>query len=148
MSKFGQASAAKLTLAHPDLQKIFNLAISRSPVDFAIVDTERSIEQQRDYFKSGKSKLNPDNPEHLKKAKHLQRPAMAVDIVIWIPAKVGLAYDHNHLCLVAGVITSCARELRSTGQITHDMVWGGNWDGDGEIITDQTFNDLPHFELI
>jgi hypothetical protein len=26
--------------------------------------------------------------------------------------------------------------------------WGGNWDMDGEPITDQDFQDLVHFELI
>ena len=25
--------------------------------------------------------------------------------------------------------------------------WGGDWDGDGDF-SDQTFHDLPHFELV
>jgi peptidoglycan L-alanyl-D-glutamate endopeptidase CwlK len=25
--------------------------------------------------------------------------------------------------------------------------WGGNWDRDGEPVTDQDFQDLVHFEL-
>jgi hypothetical protein len=33
-------------------------------------------------------------------------------------------------------------------KITSKLKWGANWDMDGEIITDQGFMDLPHFELI
>ena len=33
------------------------------------------------------------------------------------------------------------------GKITHRLRWGFNWDMDGEIGTDQRFQDMPHFEL-
>jgi len=29
-----------------------------------------------------------------------------------------------------------------------DLRWGGNWDMDGEPITDQDFQDLVHFEEV
>jgi peptidoglycan L-alanyl-D-glutamate endopeptidase CwlK len=45
------------------------------------------------------------------------------------------------MCYLAGVIQCAAAELG------YDLRWGGNWDGDGEIIKDQKFNDLPHFEI-
>jgi hypothetical protein len=37
--------------------------------------------------------------------------------------------------------------LLNQGRITHELVSGLNWDSDGEIITDQKFQDLVHFEL-
>ena len=38
--------------------------------------------------------------------------------------------------------------LKEEGIISHDIRWGFNWDRDGIIISDQNFQDGPHFELI
>lgn len=147
-NKFGAASAARLSTCHIDLQKIFNVAIRRSHIDFSIVEGQRSYELQKQYFEQGKSRLNPDNPEHLKSAKHLMNPSMAVDIVAFVPTNRAMAYDAKHLSFIAGVVIAVAEELFSKGEISHLIRWGGNWDADGEIIEDQDFDDLPHFELI
>ena len=42
--------------------------------------------------------------------------------------------------MLAGAMISNADELDIS------IRWGGDWNGDG-TLTDQTFNDLPHFEL-
>ena len=65
-----------------------------------------------------------------------------------MPGRNDLAYDFNHLSLIAGVVMSTAKRLKNEGKVTHGIRWGGNWDMDGQIITDQTFNDLPHVELV
>jgi peptidoglycan L-alanyl-D-glutamate endopeptidase CwlK len=145
---FGDASIARLTTCHQDLQRVMLDAIVRSPVDFSITEGHRSHEQQLRYFLAGKSKLDPRIPEHKNKAMHLYSPSRACDIAIFVPGKPGLTYDYNHLCVIAGVVFACAADLLNRQQITHRIRWGGNWDGDGEIIVDQTFNDLPHFELV
>lgn len=147
MFSFGKKSAQELSEGHDALQKIYNLAISRSMVDFSIVEVGRTVELQREYFKQGKSTLNPDNPAHFKHAMHLRTPSEAVDICVYVPGKPELAYCKLHLCFVSGVLWSCAKELFEKGEIDYVLRWGGNWDGDGEIIHDQKFDDLPHMEL-
>lgn len=117
-------------------------------VQFQLVDGARTIDEQRKLFASGKSKINPDKygqEELVKVAKHVvnkvEPKARAVDIVIRVAGKPALGYDRSHLCFVAGVITAVAKRRGIA------VRWGGNWDGDGEIITDQTFQDLVHFEI-
>lgn len=147
MGHFSDRSMAAVATCEPDLQLVLLTAVTRCKIDFAVSQGHRTVEQQREYFKAGKSKLNPDDPEQLKKAMHLRSPSMAADIVLCVPGKPDLAYDVRGLCYVAGVIQSVAAELLAAKKIRWGVRWGGNWDGDGEIITDQSFNDLPHFEL-
>ena len=47
-----------------------------------------------------------------------------------------------------GHINGVAEMLYKQGGITHKLRWGGNWDMDGEILIDQSFDDRPHVELI
>ena len=151
--KFGDASMAQVMSCHPDMQLVLIEAIHRSPIDFGVSQGRRTIEQQREYFKAGKSRLNPDDPAQLKRAMHLRAPSMAADIYVSVPEKVfmdgkKLAYDTAHLSLIAGVILSVANELYDRKLIKHRVRWGGDWDQDGCIIVDQEFDDLPHFELL
>lgn len=145
---FGDESIAKLATCHPDLQRVMLDAITRSPADFSITQGHRSFEEQLRFFLAGQSRLDPRIPEQKAKATHLYSPSMACDVAVWVRGKPQLAYDYNHLCVVAGVVLACAHGLLARHQITHRVRWGGNWDGDGEVIVDQTFNDLPHFELV
>lgn len=147
MYKFGKNSLEKLKTAHEDLQKIMFLAIKRSKIDFGISEGHRSIERQFSLFQQGKSKIDGKT----KKGKHNYMPSRAVDIYAYHPVsevRKRMAFDYKTLCYIAGVIDSCALELLRKGEITHKIRWGGNWDLDGELITDQKFDDLPHFELI
>lgn len=133
---------------HSSLLAVVQEAKKYSDVDFQLVDGARTVAEQRDLFKKGSSKVNPDayNPKELAKAaKHVVNEveplARAVDIVVSVPGKGSLGYDRSHLCYIAGVVMSQAKCMGIK------MRWGGNWDRDGEIITDQTFQDLVHFEL-
>jgi len=147
MNKFGTQSLGHLSTVHADMQKILRLSIKRSPVDFSLVEGQRSITRQRNLYKNKKSKLNPDNPSHLKAAMHLVLPkAMAMDFCVYVKGKK-LAYDIPHLCVIWGVMDSCAKELFAAGKTKHILRWGGNWDMDGEVISDQDFDDLCHIEL-
>ena len=145
--KFGKRSQKVRATVHADLQKILNLAIKRSPIDFSLTEGQRSITRQRNLFKNGKSKLNPDNPSHLRNAMHLKLPkSHAVDFCVYVKG-MKLAYDIPHLCVIWGVMDSCAKELYTAGKIKHILRWGGNWDMDGEVVSDQDFDDLCHVEL-
>jgi len=123
------------------------LAISRSKVDFGISEGYRSVERQNDLYRQGKSKI--DGLE--KKGKHNYNPSMAVDIYAYhsdLETRRKIVYDKTHLAYIAGIVQSCAVELYNQEAITHNIRWGGNWDSDGIIGLDQSFDDYPHFELI
>lgn len=144
--EFGKRSIEKISTCHPDLQKVMHLAISRSRVDFGISEGERSVERQQDLFHQGKSKIDGVT----KKGKHNYSPSLACDIYAYHPdpaTRRKIIYDTGSLCYIAGIVISCAEELKSKGEITHTIRWGGNWDRDGVILHDQSFDDLPHFEL-
>ena len=147
MYKLGKGSLKKLESVHHDLVKIIKLAITRTPVDFGISEGHRSLERQKELYDQGKSKIDGIN----KKGKHNYSPSLAIDLYAYHPdieVRKKLAYDVPTLCLIAGVIISCADELKAKGDIKHSVRWGGNWDNDGVILYDQSFDDLPHFELV
>lgn len=145
--KFGKRSIDNLDTCHRDLQKIAKLAITRSSVDFGVSEGHRSIERQQQLFQEGKSKI--DGVKRL--SKHNHNPSLAFDIYAFHADpefRQKLAFDTLVLAFIAGVLMSCAEELYEKGEITHKLRWGGNWDRDSIIIHDQSFDDLPHFELI
>lgn len=147
MYKLGKGSLKKLESVHHDLVKIIKLAITRTPVDFGISEGHRSIERQKELYDQGKSKIDGIN----KKGKHNYNPSLAIDLYAYHPdiaTRKKIAYDVPTLCIIAGVIISCADELKAKGDIKHGIRWGGNWDNDGVILYDQSFDDLPHFELV
>lgn len=43
---------------------------------------------------------------------------------------------------------SKSNQVLATVKLGIDIRWGGNWDMDGEPVTDQNFQDLVHFELV
>jgi hypothetical protein len=154
MKKFSQRSMIQIDTMESDLSKVFIEALKWSDIDFGITQGSRTVSQQQKYFDDGKSKINPKKytPEKLiEVAKHIVnnvKPlSRAGDIYIYVPLKKSLAYDIKHLCFVGGVITSTANRMFDNGEIEIKIRWGGNWDKDGEIITDQSFQDLPHFEI-
>ncbi len=140
---FGDRSKKNLDTCHSDLQLIASEAIKVTTIDFGVSEGHRSIERQNKLFKEGKSKIDGIN----KKGKHNYNPSLAFDIYIYIRGKGSLAYDERHLCFIGGLLTAIAKRLYSEGKISHILRWGANWDGDGELIYDQSFQDLPHFEL-
>jgi len=146
-NKFGNRSKEKLNTCHSDLQKIMNLSISRSVVDFGVSEGHRSLKRQKKLYDEGKSKIDGIS----RKGKHNYKPSLAVDIYTYHPdlaTRRKIAYSKEHLSYIAGIIQGCARELYEEGQVSHIIRWGANWDSDGIIALDHSFDDYPHFELI
>jgi peptidoglycan LD-endopeptidase CwlK len=142
MFRFGKTSKERLSTCHGDMQLIMNEAIKITNVDFGIAEGHRSIEMQQQYFKEGKSKIDGIS----KKGKHNYIPSLAVDIYPYF--ENGAKWDNEHLSYLAGIIHAVSEILFSSGKITHKIRWGGNWDMDGVILIDQSFDDRPHFELV
>ena len=158
MFDFGQRSKERLGLCHPDLMVIHYQAIQVSPIDYGIAETRRTQDRARMLFEEGRSQLDPSKGQF---SKHLGRTldyeidpdgvAFASDIYIWHKDATIRRQLNNHMptfAMVAGVILSVANRLYEDGSIQHRVRWGGNWDGDQQILIDQGFDDGPHFELV
>lgn len=160
MFEFSDISKKRLEEVHKDLQLVIYESLKYSPIDFGISQGYRSPETQFELFKKGRKFENGewiiDNPREIvtyldgynKKSKHNYNPSKAIDIYAYIPNKPHLAWNENHLSAIYGVIISTANRLFEENKISHKVVGGYNWDGDGEIITDQNFQDGPHFQLV
>lgn len=162
MFKFSDSSLKKLNTCHPDLVKVMMVAIELSDIDFTIVYGRRSIKEQQALYAQGRTTpgsivTNCDGVIH--KSKHnatlelyfgdkeaIDHKSEAVDIAAYVNGKI--SWKPTELCYIAGVVDIVAKMLYKEGEITHKIKWGGNWDGDGEIITDQTLIDLPHYQII
>jgi peptidoglycan L-alanyl-D-glutamate endopeptidase CwlK len=132
MPAFSQSSKKKLETCDPRLQLLFSQIVET--FDCTIVEGHRPEDKQNEYYETGKSRLP------WPKGKHNQLPSKAVDVGPFINGSV--SWDPKH-CLyfagfVMGVATSLGIKLR----------WGGDWDMDYEAMTDQSFQDLVHFELV
>jgi len=126
------SSKRKLSTCNLDLQRVVNKVAEKERVQ--VIEGRRSPERQRELLKTGKSKTLD--------SKHVTDGlSSAVDIIglnkdgeiDWNDTKAHYAFGER----VLKVAESMGVKLR----------WGGDWDGDGDY-TDQTFNDLVHFELL
>lgn len=149
MYTFGQVSNDRLNTCHPDLQLIMRRALRYSDVDFGIAEGHRSVERQKELYAQGRTKPGSivtwiDGVTKL--GKHNIKPSMAVDIFAFIEGKA--VWHGETISYLMGIIKATSEVLLEEGLISHKLRWGGNWDMDGEILTDQTADDRPHVELV
>lgn len=129
MPQFSQASLDNLGTVDERLQEIC-LSVIRT-YDFSVTEGYRSNERQAKLFRQGKSKLGPGQ------SKHNFMPSLAVDVV---PYPIDW-HDEERFYLLAGFM------FQAAAQHNVSIRWGGDWDRDW-IHTDQSFFDLPHFEIV
>ena len=90
MRPFDTTSELRLQKCDARLAGVLRKAQAETPYPFRIVQSNRTVEQQRAYFKAGRSKVNPDAYNNIaelyKKAKHITGPGMpfsrAVDVAL------------------------------------------------------------------
>ena len=129
MPKYSQKSKNQLATCHPDLQRVFNEVIKH--VDCTIIEGRRSIETQREYVRTGKSKTMD--------SKHLEQDdgySHAVDAMAY-PIDWN---DWKRNALFAGFVLGIARGMGV------DLRPGIDWDSDFNV-KEHDFLDAPHFEL-
>lgn len=131
MPKFSQRSLSRLETCHEDMQKLFKEVVKH--FDCTIIEGRRGKEAQDEYFRTGKSKLKWPNSKHNAQTPDLSR---AVDVA---PYPIDWK-DKERFYYFAGVVKGIAT------QMDIPLRWGGDWDQDTQVH-DQTFFDLPHFEL-
>jgi len=133
MKPMGDRSLKNLELVHPDMVKLVKLAHIVYPL--YVIEGKRSKERQAELLKSGASKTM--------NSLHCVDPlSLAVDIAPldfdW--KKAEHPNELRKCYYLAGVIKAIAH-FNNIG-----VRFGGDWDGDNDF-SDQTFNDLLHFEL-
>jgi len=134
---FSKASRNNLDTCNERLQLVIEKALSLGLIDFSVVGGTRSKGEQNRYYDLKKSKVRWPYSKHniLNKGDKCE----AADVVPFIRGKS--SYNTKHCCYLAGIIISVGK------QMSVKIRWGGNWDMDGEPITDQDFQDLIHFEM-
>lgn len=128
MSHFSKKSLAILETCHPDLQRLMHEVIK--VVDIIILQGHRTPEQHAEYLRNGTTKVA------YKESKHSFSPSLAVDIA---PYPINWK-DKKKFVYVAGIVLGIASQMGIS------LRWGGDWNSNHDL-TDQTFFDLPHFEL-
>lgn len=128
MPEFSQRSLDKLETCHEDLQRLFKEVVKH--FDCTILQGTRGEEEQNEYFAKGLSKVKFPNSEHN------SLPSKAVDVA---PYPIDWN-DKERFYYFAGVVKGIALSMGI------NIRWGGDWDSDNDL-KDQTFNDLPHYEI-
>lgn len=136
--KFGKSSLKHRGQIRENLVKVVDRALSYGIMDFSLTESVRSKEKQNEYYDEGKSEAKwPKGKHNVENEGDL---AMAVDFCPYINNKP--SWNKLHCCVLGGLLQAAAAELKIK------VRWGGNWDMDGEPITDQDFQDLVHMELV
>lgn len=133
MNNFGKGSLARLSTCDNSLQLLFNAVGKRYPC--TILEGHRDEERQNLLFEQGKSKVKFPH------GKHNSKPSKALDAA---PDPINWSNDRKNIARYyhfAGFVLAMANVMDIK------IRWGGDWDGDRDF-SDQTFDDLVHFELV
>lgn len=135
---FGSRSTSRLSQIDEDLADVCKLAISRSPIDFTVIEGRRTIERQKELYAQGRTAPGKIVTWTMK-SKHID--GKAVDLapcdgkgaILWND-KVGFKIIHE-------LMMEAAKELDVK------IRWGSDWNQNGRPFEKGEF-DSPHFELV
>lgn len=136
MPSFGKSSKDRLITCHPILQELMWRTVEER--DCSITCGHRNEVDQNQVYEKRLSRVRWPN------SKHNSLPSMAVDVVPW-PEK--WESESAFLDLYEVIRDSWASMVAENLTEDYCLRWGGDWDGDGDR-KDQTFDDLPHWELV
>lgn len=129
MPSFGKRSRKNLEQAHPLLQHLFGEVVKH--YDCSVLCGHRTREEQEICYETGVS--NKQWP----RSTHNTLPSLAVDVVPYPKLDwKDMNRFYHFVGFVMGVAKSLGINIRS----------GADWDRDMDL-KDQTFYDMPHFEL-
>jgi peptidoglycan L-alanyl-D-glutamate endopeptidase CwlK len=134
--RYSETSRRRLQTCHPLLQAVMIRAIGFQVVDISILEGHRLAERQTEMLETGRSKLGPW------KSMHSPFPALAVDAAPYFSDGRRIPWDSRDEWLRFAGVVEAAAALEEV-----QIRWGGDWDRDWNH-KDQTFHDLPHFEMI
>ena len=120
---FSKRSEKFLSEVNPSLKNIAKEALKITRIDFAIISGKRTIKEQKELVKKGKSKTL--NSRHLS--------GNAIDIAPIDPKTGKGKFDRT---LALEIATAFYQAAQNQGA---KIEWGGTW---------KNFEDIPHFELV
>lgn len=123
--RFSKSSLNRLSMAHDDLERVAVLALKYSKYDFGITCSLRTVEEQEQLVKEGKSQTM--------KSRHLpneQGASEAIDFAVYLNGSI--TWSMRYYRVVAQAFFRAAIELGI------EIEWGGLW---------ETFSDGPHVQL-
>lgn len=126
MPAFGTRSKERLRGVDTRLRNVLNEVVKF--YDITILEGMRTEDRQRELVAKGASQTM--------KSKHIE--GKAVDIA---PYPVPDWKNKDQFVYMAG------RVMQEADNQKIPVRWGGNWDRDNEVVTDQKFDDLVHFEI-
>jgi len=139
MPQFGQQSVRNLYECEQPLIDLFEEVVKHH--DCSIIEGIRSQEEQDKLYHAGKSKLRWPYGKHNVNA--AQPESRAVDVIPYpgVLDGVSIWQDLNRFYHFVGFVRGVAAVMGIP------IRCGADWDGDFNL-RDQTFNDLPHIELL
>lgn len=129
---WGRNSKAQYDTCDPDLQWLLD-TILQEVADISIIEGHRNEARQNSLYPRFTKLKFPHG-------KHNRFPSLAVDIQPYPKPE-----REEKLWAALGYIAGRAVEIGKRRGLT--VRWGGDWDSDGDL-TDQTFDDLFHIEII
>lgn len=150
MFKFSKRSLKNLEGVNPLLQDIVTEALSISAVDFGVIDGLRTLEEQKEYFRTGASKTM--NSKHL--------TGCAVDLMAYVGPRA--SWEMPLYFKIAEAMAEAGKSSQNIISTPFTLIWGGCWanilEGDPEDLHKKyidrktnsgktAFIDGPHFEI-
>ena len=127
MPSFGTSSKERLATCHPDLQELMNEVIKH--IDISILCGHRSVEEQAELYREGRSKLDGSAG---KKSKH----SLAVDF-----SPYPVRWERERFIAAAHFAKGIAAQLGIEVRL------GCDWNSDLSFDKSEFF-DGPHLELV
>lgn len=146
MAEFSKSSRDQLTTCDSQLQELFYAVVKE--YDCTVIEGHRSYQRQTALFAAGDSRVRA--------GKHNEYPSAAVDVAPYVDG--GIPWPSKP---IAQDVYGVSEYVKRVAQFYHfagfveakakamsiRIRWGGDWDRD-HYFSDQSFDDLVHFELI
>jgi len=152
--RLSERSLSRLDGVHPDLIAVVKRAIEITEVDFGVTQGTRTLAQQEEYVRTGKSQTM--NSKHLPQSDGYSH---AVDVVAYIGSDIG--WELNLYDNIADAFAKAARELGvsvrwgAAWNVSDITKWNGTMEDAMMHYVDtrrsqgrRPFIDGPHFELV
>jgi len=155
MNSYSQHSIKQRATLHPLLRNILDEVLITD--DLRIDQGGRTDEEQWAVFNSGASTLHPPDGQHLIREVEYNGEiiscSLAADICPYINGKRLATDAENFGPYQMSQFTWFLRKVKEVGDrllegTGYKIRFGIDWDGDNEILTDQSFQDFFHVELI
>ena len=138
MAKYSRRSLERLWTCVPELIMLFDRVILT--IDCTILCGHRTEEEQNALFYADPPVTRCKWPD----SEHNAVVSNAVDVAPYYARKPHVRWSKQSLrrwYFFGGIVLQAAIDLGLS------VRWGGDWDGD-TYVRDQTFNDLPHWQVI